>query len=56
MSSAAIAVSDVTPAQPEKLLSAEGAKRIGDQLAHLLSAGDSNANRSRQTHKITSTR
>ena len=56
MPSATIAVSDVTQAQPEKLVSAEGAKHIGDQLVHLLSAGDPNANRSRQTHKITSTR
>ena len=56
MPSARIAVGDVTPAQPEKLFSAEGAKCIGDQLAHLLSAGDPNANRSRQTHKITSVR
>ena len=50
-------VGDVTPAQPEKLFSAEGAKRIiGDQLANLLSAGDPNANRLRQIHKMTSTR
>ena len=35
MPSATIAVGDVTPAQPEKLFSAEGAKRIGDQLANL---------------------
>ena len=53
MPSATIAVGDVTPAQPEKLFSAEGAKRIGDQLANLLSAGDPNANRSRQTYKST---
>ena len=38
MPSATIAVGDVTLAQPEKLFSAEGAKRIGDQLANLLSA------------------
>ena len=49
MPSARIAVGDVTSAQPEKLFSAEGAKRIGDQLVHVLSAGDPNANRSRQT-------
>ena len=56
MPSARIAVGDVTPAQPEKLFSAERAKRIGNQLAHLLSTGDPNANKSRQTHTITSTR
>ena len=56
MPSATIAVGDVTSAQPKKLFSAEGAKRIGDQLANLLSAGDPNANRSRQTYKSTSTR
>ena len=54
--SATIVVGDVTSAQPEKLFSAEGAKRIGEQLANLLSAGDPNANRSRQTYKSTSTR
>ena len=56
MPSVMIAVGDVTSAQPEKLFSAEGAKRIGDQLANLLSAGDPNVNRSRQTYKSTSTR
>ena len=56
MPSATIAVGNVTSAQPEKLFSAEGAKCIGDQLANLLSAGDPNANRSRQTYKSTSTR
>ena len=49
MPSATIAVGDVTPAQPEKLFSS-------DQLANLLSAGDPNANRSRQTYRSTSTR
>ena len=53
MPSATIAVGEVTSAQPEELFSAEGAKRIGDQLANLLSAGDPNANRSRQTYKST---
>ena len=60
MPSATIAVGDVTThngaAGAEELLSAEGAKRIGDQLANLLSAGDPNASRSRQTYKSTSTR
>ena len=56
MPSATIAVGDVTTALPEELFSTEGAKRIGDQLANLLSAGDPNAHRSRETHKITSTR
>ena len=56
MPSATIAVGDVMWALPEKLFSAEGAKRIGNQLANLLSAGDPNANRSRQTYKSTSTR
>ena len=56
MPSATIAVGDVTTALPEELFSAEGAKRIGDQLANLLSAGDPNANRSRQTYKSTTTR
>ena len=56
MPSATIAVGDVTMAQPENPFSAEGVKRIGDQLANLLSAGDPNANRSRQTYKSTSTR
>ena len=56
MPSATIAVGEVTTALPEELFSAEGAKRIGDQLANLLSAGDPNANRSRQTYKSTSTR
>ena len=38
MSSARIAVGDVTPAQPEELFSPEGSKRISadDPLAHLL--------------------
>ena len=35
MPCARIAVGDVTPAQPEEHFSAEGAKRIGDQLAIL---------------------
>ena len=56
MPSVTIAVVDVTAALPEKLFSAEGAKHKGDQLANLLSAGDPNAKRSRQTYKITSTK
>ena len=35
MPSATIAVGDVTSVQSEKLFSAEGAKRIGDQLTNL---------------------
>ena len=56
MPSATIAVGDVTTALPQELFSAEEARHIGDQLANLLSAGDPNANRSRQTYKSTSTR